>query len=241
MSRASSTRSFTRKEMYQKPPETPTTVFDDTQDHIESLDDDEQPNILILGPENPNAASNSSLHRSSNPHHWSSAASNFSQSSARTSSTATASGSSNARNVTRVRVFLVYVAKQHGFDMPPTPPTTTSGSNLAQYAAARNTTLISWIRSLSTDKFGDKPEQHTMLEKYRKIALTKWPELSKRYCVSQNLVLEHEQSVSYAEVGRAMLWMVRNPKYEGLSDLFKATFNCSIEGALKNAQTTIMA
>lgn len=238
---ASSTRSFTRKETHQRPPETPTTVFDDTQDHIDSLDDDEQPNLLILGPEKPRAASSSALHRSSNPHHWSSAASVFSESSVRTSSTATASGSSSARNVPRVRAFLVYVATQKGFDMPPAPPSTTSASSLAQYAQARNTTLISWIRSLSSDKFGDKPDQHAMLEKYRKIALNVYPQLSAKYGASPNLVLEQEQSVSYAELGRAMLWMVKNPQYEWLKDLFRVMMGVGIEGALRDTHSFIVA
>lgn len=124
--------------------------------------------------------------------------------------------------------------------MAPTPPQTTSASNLAQYAQVRNTTLLSWIRGLSSDKFGDTPEQHAMLENYRNLSLNGWPYISAKYWTSQNLVLEHEISVNYGELGRAMLWMVKNPRYDWLKDLFKATLNFSIEMALKT-QGSIMA
>lgn len=238
-STASSTRSFSRKpEQSQKPPETPTTVFDDTSDEIDSMSDaDNPPNILVLGPDNPRAPSNSSLHRSTNPHHWSSAASVFSESSARTSSTATASGSNSAKNVPRVRVFLVHVAQQSGFSMP---HIAASPANPGHYAGARNAALLAWVKGMPQDAFGREPDQLARLTKYQKL-VANFPQLGQKYGASPDLVHETEQTISYAELGRAMLWMVKNPQYEWLKELFKSTLRYSIEGALKDNQSTITA
>lgn len=129
------------------PPETPTTIFDET---IElSPEEPNIPNILVLGPD-----SNGSTHL-----RWSSAASNvstYSETSQRTSSTATAgttSGRDGEDPHLRLRVLITKAAINSG------------------YMRSLPQTLPMFVKTLASNSFGTLPWQLKLLEAYKRFVV----------------------------------------------------------------------
>lgn len=242
---SSSARSFKdsrAKAATQAPPETPTTVFDDTNDTVEMIEDN-VPNILVLGPESSRASSNSSLHRHpSNPNKWSSAASSFSESSQRTSSTATVA--SSKINMARIRVLIVFVAKSSGWSplkqLPTSSASSVSSATTTYSPLQQNAALIAFVKGMPTHDFGEAAWERNMLEKFKKLVVG-WPGITARYAKGDNglLIQEHTRAVTHAECGRAVLWFMRTPQHEWLRDLFRKFVGSNPDEALKDLELVI--
>ena len=159
------------------PPETPTTIFEDMNESPLDADDGNIPNILVLGPEK--AGQHASRNR------WTDSASQlsgYSESSQRTSSTATAPGQSSATaaNLTRIRILLLRAAFTAGFkprtsspeslSPPPSAGAVTSPKTLTQ----QNESLITFVRALPGTAFGTATWQKGIVENYKKFVVA-WP------------------------------------------------------------------
>lgn len=215
------------------PPETPTTVFDDTNDAVEVDDDDtNRPHILVLGPEA----------NSGNPR-WSSASSNYSESSQRTSSTTTTVSSS--ANLARIRVLLVKSAMYCGFQprSPSSPSSTASGSPHSQ---SQNQAFLAFVKSLPSNSFGQQPWQIATLDKYRRLVAA-WPTLSQSTRSGSSgssngqLIQSTQTRASAAEIARAVLWMMRREQYTWLRDLFRFNFGSFPDDALDMTNVNVQA
>ena len=128
-------------------PETPTTIFEDTQQM--SPEDAPVPNILILGPEQ-------SVRMQSQPRNkWSSSSSTlsgYSQGSETTSSsTSTIINPSEDPHLSCLKLLMVKAAINVGFQR---------GTSM---------TLASFVKSLPPSSFGSAPWQISLLEKYKKL------------------------------------------------------------------------
>lgn len=126
-------------------PETPTTVFEDTQQV--SPDEASVPNILVLGPDQ---ASNARTHQK-----WSSGSSTlsgYSQSSGTTtSSTSTIINPTEDPRLTCLKLLIVKAAINSGFQR---------GTSM---------TLASFVKSIPSNSFGHAPWQMQLLENYKKL------------------------------------------------------------------------
>jgi len=122
------------------PPETPTTIFDDSASAASSPDEISVPNILVLGPANSSSSSNSirggGVGGGTHHERWSSNASvlsgySDSASSQRTSSTATApkNNSESDTHLTRLRYLLLKAGMHTGYTRN---NTTTNNNNIQQ-------------------------------------------------------------------------------------------------------------
>ncbi|KAK5005160.1 hypothetical protein LTR16_006122, partial [Cryomyces antarcticus] len=177
------------------PPETPTTIFDDTA--ASSPDSVTVPNILVLGPEH-----GSTTMRGSSHNRWSSNASTLSgysesASSTRTSSTATA-GSEDA-NLVRLKCLIVKAAMNAGFNRNAATPK-----------------LPAFVKALPANSFGALPWQVALLESYKKLVLAD-PTLR----AAANLP---QRRVTAADVARAVKWMGRTGQYGWMRDLYRLVF-----------------
>ena len=123
-------------------PETPTTIFEDTQQV--SPDEAQVPNILVLGPD--------ASDRFPGPQ-WSSSSSSLSDySDNTTSSTSTVINPSEDPRLTCLRLLIVKAAVNTGF--------------------RRDEKLASFVRTLPSDSFGTASWQLQLLEKYKKLVAT---------------------------------------------------------------------
>lgn len=129
-------------------PETPTTVFEDTQQV--SPDEASVPNILVLGPDQ---ASNTLTHAQRQK--WSSNSSTlsgYSQSSGTTtSSTSTIINPSEDPRLTCLKLLIVKAAINSGFQR------------------GKSMTLASFVKSIPSNSFGHAPWQMQLLENYKKL------------------------------------------------------------------------
>ena len=128
-------------------PETPTTVFEDTNQM--SPDDTQVPNILVLGPD-------SSSSHFPGPQ-WSSSSSTLSYSSSQssdhtTSSTSTIINPSEDVRLTCLKLLIIKAAINTGFQ--------------------RDAKLASFVKSLSSNSFGPAQWQVQLLENYKKLIST---------------------------------------------------------------------
>ncbi|KAJ4988879.1 hypothetical protein SVAN01_05686 [Stagonosporopsis vannaccii] len=123
-------------------PDTPTTIFDDREE-FSPADENNVPNILVLGPE-------AGLTRTHD--RWSSASSNlstYSDASIHSSSTATAGRTDP--NLVRLKGLIVKAAINAGY--------------------SRQIPLPDFIRALPSNSFGTLPWQSQLFESYRKLVL----------------------------------------------------------------------
>lgn len=184
------------------PPETPTTIFDDTT-AASSPDSVSVPNILVLGP-----ASSSGSTRGGSHHHerWSSNASTLSgysesASSQRTSSTATA-GSQDAY-LLRLRCLILKAAMNAGF------------------VRASAQTLPAFVKALPANAFGSQPWQTQLLDSYKKLVAS-----DQSLRAAGNIPSRRLTSV---EVGKAVKWLGRNEQWAWMRDLYRLVFGFSVE------------
>lgn len=192
------------------PPETPTTIFDDTTTATSSPDSVNVPNILVLGPAS-NNSSNTSLHRTPTHHdRWSSNASvlsgyseSASASSQRSSSTATAS--TDDAHLARLRYLLLKAALNTGFSR-------TSGQHLPTF-----------VNTLPNNAFGTLPWQMKVLDFYRKLILT-----DKSMVAVQNLP---SRRLGANEVAKSVRWLGRGEQWAWMRDLYRLVFGFGVDEA----------
>lgn len=183
-------------------PETPTTIFDDREE-LSPADEPNVPNILVLGPEN-------SATRTHN--RWSSAASTlsgYSESSQRTSSTATAGREDP--HLVRLKALIVKAAINAGY--------------------SRGHPLPAYVKSLPSNSFGSAPWQIKLLESYKKLVMS---DLSLR-----NVHILPPRRLTAGEVARAVQWMGRSEQFSWMRDLFRFVFGFFPEDASARKNITI--
>ena len=186
-------------------PETPTTVFEDTQQM--SPDEGPVPNILVLGTGDQGS-------RQPQPQHqgWSSSSSTlsgYSQNSARTtSSTSTIMDPRNNPSATEdpyltcLKLLIVKAAMNVGFQR--TTPTT----------------FASFVKSIPTSSFGTQGWQLQLLESYKKLVASD-PGFTSPGPVKR---------ARAADVARSVQWMVgSHGQYGWLKDLYRLVFGFRIE------------
>lgn len=188
-------------------PETPTTVFEDTQ-QISPDDAGPVPNILVLGP----SEQNNRQQQKQNPQQWSSSSSTlsgYSQSSGRTtSSTSTiinpaTSAHGEDPHLTCLKLLIVKAAINIGFQRS-SPP-----SNLA-----------SFVKTMPSNSFGTQAWQMQLLESYKKLVANdpglRTPGPARR--------------ARAVDVARSVKWMVRShSQYTWLKDLYRLVFGFHVE------------
>ena len=185
-------------------PETPTTIFEDTQQV--SPDEAIVPNILVLGPDQneryqPKWSSSSST------------LSGYSQSSENTtSSTSTIINPSEDPHLTCLKLLIVKAAMDSGFERGPQK-------------------LAAFIKTLHSNSFGTAPWQMNLLENYKKLVASDPAFRS----------VGPARRAGAADVGRAVLWMVRSGQYVWLKDLFRLVFGFHVEEAEVRAKVMIQS
>lgn len=185
------------------PPETPVTIFDDTNSATSSPVSVSVPNILVLGPVNNNSGV---LARGTNHDRWSSNASMLSGysesvSSHRTSSTATAS--TEGSHLLRLQYLILKAAMNAGFPR----------------ASARS--LSSFIKSLPADAFGPLLWQKQLFGHYRTLV-----EADASLRALNNLP---SKRLTANEVAKAVTWLVKDEKWMWIKDLFRFACDFSVE------------
>lgn len=183
-------------------PETPTTIFDDREE-LSPADEPNVPNILVLGPEN-------NITRTHN--RWSSSASTlsgYSESSQRTSSTATAGREDP--HLIRLKALIMKAAINAGY--------------------TRGRPLPAYVKSLPSNSFGSAPWQTKLLESYKKLVMTD-PTLRNAHKLPP-------RRLTAGEVARAVQWMGRNEQFSWMRDLFRFVFGFFPEDPSARKNVTI--
>ncbi|KAK8208573.1 hypothetical protein IWZ01DRAFT_347075 [Phyllosticta capitalensis] len=192
------------------PPETPTTIFDDTAEELSPDDEPQVPNILVLGPEN-------NVTRTHD--RWSSSASILStySDSVRTSSTARnsnpATSSAEDPHLLRLKTLILAAAMTTG------------------YTRSLGLTLPQFVKTLPSTSFGPAPWQIALLASYKKLVLAD-PTLRVPGAQLPSLRL------GAPEVARAVQWMARAEQFGWLRDLYRLVFGCAVEEGVVNGSGT---
>ena len=194
-------------------PETPTTIFEDTQQV--SPDEGPTPNILVLGPSEHSKRQQQPV---PHPQQWSSSSSTqsgYSHSSGRTTSststiinpttttTTTAPHAAEDPHLTCLKLLIVKAAINVGFQRS-TPP-----SNLA-----------SFVKTVPSGSFGTQPWQTQLLDSYKKLVAgdpgLRSPGPARR--------------ARAVDVARSVKWMVgSHGQYAWLRDLYRLVFGFHVE------------
>lgn len=202
-------------------PETPTTIFEDTQQV--SPDDAPVPNILVLGPDQTNRTTqHHHNHRNQRPPQWmnnapsSGSLSGYSHSppsERTTSSTSTIiSPSPNPTedpHLTCLKLLIVKAAVISGYQRPSTSPRSLSHPSHSQ--KPHPPSLSAFVKALPSDSFGTAPWQIYLLEQYKKL-------------VASDPGFRHAgplRRASARDVARSVRWMVQTGQYAWLKDLFR--------------------
>ncbi len=189
-------------------PETPTTVFEDTQQM--SPDEGPVPNILVLGPSEQSSRGQQPQHQ--HQPQWSSSASTlsgYSQGSGRTTSSTstiidprTTPTSAEDPHLTCLKLLIVKAAMNIGFQ--------------------RNapSTLAAFVKSIPTSSFGTQAWQLQLLESYKKLVASD-PGFRSPGPVRR---------ARAADVARSVQWMVgSHGQYAWLRDLYRLVFGFRVE------------
>ena len=199
-------------------PETPTTVFEDTQQM--SPDEGQPPNILVLGPD----SSDRFGPTSSGPQKWSSSSSTlsgYSQSASSASETTTSSTSTiiNPRDedprLTCLKLLIVKAALDTGFQRESPHPL---------HSSINKPNLATYIKTLPSNAFGTAPWQTLLLENYKKLVASD-PAFRSAGPIRR---------ADVSDVGRAVNWMVGSGRYAWLRDLFRLVVGCQVEDLSSN-------
>ncbi|KAI0466654.1 hypothetical protein F4859DRAFT_496941 [Xylaria cf. heliscus] len=184
-------------------PETPVTEFEDTPISPESQSP-QAPNILVLGTD-----SNRGGRWSSNA----SSLSSYSQSSARTSSTATTTAAGEDIHVTRIKALILKAAMNVGFSRD---STSDGHSNAAP--------LQNFVKSLSTGSFGSLPWHATLLQSYKNLVA-----VDSSFRQGSPLPSRGKRILA-ADVAKSVNFMThRSSQHIFLRDLFKLVFGVHVE------------
>lgn len=186
------------------PPETPVTIFDDTAS-ASSPEDISVPNILVLGPTTSNG---SMLARSTHHDRWSSNASTLSgysesNSSKRTSSTATAS--TGGSHLLRLQYLILKAAVNAGFTRASAQP------------------FPAFVKSLSADAFGPLAWQKQLLVDYKSLVVADASLRGLNNLPSKRLTAK--------DIATAVDWLSRDEKWTWIRDLYRCVCDFGIEEA----------
>lgn len=184
------------------PPETPTTLFDETADSP-ATDPQSVPNIMVLGPDR---------HSPPQPRHWSSSASQSSyksESSQRTSSTARGSTGGYSETgepyLPRLKALILKAAMNTG------------------YNRASPQTLVNFVKNMPHNAFGNSPWQLATMDQFRRQVLT-----DSSFRPGADMPSGRKTG---AELARAVLWLSKDDRFAWLRDLFKVVFGFVPEDA----------
>lgn len=234
------------------PPETPTTIFDDsTEFPLDSPEHSQVPNILVLGPDHSSGGAFA-------PHssEWPSSASSVSDisgSSRRTASATTAPHmSAVALNLARVRVLILQAAAKMGFQITWSAPRSDLDESAWDVQShAQSGALRGFVHALSKDAFGAR--QQKLLERYRRL-VNAWPSVVRSGALSTRTPskLSSSETISDTpagmpslvvvappsriratpvEVANAVRWMMRSDSNVYLADLFRFVHGYVLEDA----------
>ena len=184
-------------------PETPTTVFEDTQ--LLSPDEASVPNILVLGPD---ANSNPRMQQSGRQK-WSSSSSNlsgYSQSSEKTTSSTSTIINPRSTEDPHLLCLKLLIVK---------------AALISGYQRGTTMTLASYVKSIPSNSFGNAAWQMNLLENYKKLVAGD-PGFR---------AAGPSRRASVTDVGRAVQWMVSSGQYLWLQDLFRLVFGFHVEEA----------
>ncbi|KAF2716279.1 hypothetical protein K431DRAFT_307923 [Polychaeton citri CBS 116435] len=184
------------------PPETPTTIFDDTASATDSPDSTNVPNILVLGPASKNGRSAAHHER------WSSNASvlsgySESASSQRTSSTQTAG--KEDQHLMRLKYLLLKAGMDTGFQRM-------NGQQLPQF-----------VNGLPANAFGTMPWQVKVLTIYKKLVSNDRSMLQAHNLPSRRL--------GAVEVANSVNWLGNAESWAWMRDLYRLVFGFGIDEA----------
>ena len=185
-------------------PETPTTVFEDTQQM--SPDEGTVPNILVLG------TSENSRQPGVQRQQWSSSSSTLSGSSSYSGQSASSTSTSTIINpaipqtedphLTCLKVLIVNAAITIGFQR------------------ASSTTLAAFVKAIPSNSFGTQPWQLQLLASYKKLVASD-PGFRSPGPVRR---------AAAAHVARSVIWMVgSHGQYAWLRDLYRLVFGFHVE------------
>ena len=183
-------------------PETPTTIFEDTQQM--SPDESSVPNIVVLGPE-----ATTSHDRYGSQQQWSGGSDRSSTFSghSRDSGATTASSSSTIINpaedprLTCLRLLIIKAAINLGF--------------------SRADKLVAFVKAMPSNSFGSAAWQVALLEQYKKL-VTSDPTFKSA---------GPPRRATAPDVARSVRWMVASGQYVWLRDLFRWVFGFHVDEA----------
>ncbi|KAL8902437.1 MAG: hypothetical protein Q9207_004711 [Kuettlingeria erythrocarpa] len=180
-------------------PETPTTVFEDTQQM--SPDEAPVPNILVLGPDSRSQSGRNQQSRQRGIHHkWSSASSNLSGYSG--SSTSTIINPAEDPHLLSLKLLVVKAALNIGFQR-----------------STASVSLQSFVKSIPSNSFGNAPWQLQLLDHYKKLVAS---DPGFRSPGPAN-------TARASDVAKAVKWMLGIGQYTWLADLFRLVFGFRVE------------
>ncbi|KAI4167664.1 MAG: hypothetical protein LQ348_007618, partial [Seirophora lacunosa] len=187
-------------------PETPTTIFEDTQQM--SPDEAPVPNILVLGPDARSQSGRSQQSRQrSMQNKWSSSSSTLSGYSG--SSTSTIINPTEDPHLLCLKLIIVKAALNVGFQR----------SSSSSSSSSSSVSLQSFVKSIPSNSFGNAPWQLQLLDQYKKLVASdpgfRSPGPAK--------------TVQASEVAKAVKWMVGIGQYTWLADLFRLVFGFRVE------------
>lgn len=205
-------------------PETPTTVFEDTQQM--SPDEGQPPNILVLGPD----SSDRFGPHSNGPQKWSSSSSTlsgYSQAASSASETTTSSTSTIINppdedpRLTCLKLLIVKAALDTGFQRPSPHP---------HHSSVNKPNLATYVKTLPSNAFGTAPWQTLLLENYKKLVASD-PTFRSAGPIRR---------ADVSDVGRAVNWMVGSGRYAWLRDLFRLVVGYQVEDLSNNTSRSFL-
>ena len=208
-------------------PETPTTVFEDTQQI--SPDEGPSPNILVLGPpdqmtHDPQLRQRQQQQQQQQQAQWSSSSSTLSGYSSNSGTSASSTSTiinppSNGQeeedpHLTCLKLLIVKAAANVG------------------YQRQSSTPLSSFVKSMPSNSFGSKPWQMSLLDSYKKL-------------VASDPGFRSPGPVRRAravDVARSVRWMVvSHAQYSWLRDLFRLVFGFHVEEGERRGDAVILS
>lgn len=192
----------------QFPPETPTTLFDETTDS--PAGEPAVPNIMVLGP---------SERSPPQTRHWSSSAS---QSSQRSNSTTTSTQNASVSGSTpRASAYADPNAEPH---LPRLKALILKAAMNAGYNRASPQSLQNFVKGMSPNAFGTEPWRKEAMEQYRRLVLG-----DPSFKPGVGGLPSGRKTAP--ELGRAVMWLSRREEFDWLRDLYRIVFGFSPEDA----------
>ena len=238
-------------------PETPTTIFEDTQQVSPDDDSAQLPNILVLGAPDSATRQQQAAQRQHQRRHnpqWSSSSSTLSgyskSSHATTSSTSTVMNPSMGQDtaeedphLTCLKLLILRAALNVGYQRPRSPSSTRSpplpNKSISPHSSNNSNnnrmTLAAFVKTLPSNSFGTQNWQTQLLESYKKLVASD-PSFS-------NQVIGPLRRARAADVARSVRWMVGGHagRYAWLRDLYRLVFGFRIEEGEQSEDSFLQA